>query len=370
MAPQREWLEKDYYEVLGVPSSATDKEITRAYRKLAKEHHPDAGGDEERFKAVSAAFDVLGDADKRKEYDEVRRLGAAGGFGGGGNGFGGIRFDASDLGDLGDLFGGLFNRVRGGGGRQGPTVRTTGPQRGRDMEAELHLDFEDAVKGLTTTIHLSGEAACSTCKGTGAEPGTMPTQCPVCHGSGITADDQGMFSFSSPCTRCAGRGVVVEHPCTTCRGSGVERRERAVKVRIPAGVKEGQRIKMKERGGAGRNGGPPGDLYVLVHVAPDPVFGRKGDDLTATVRVPFHVAALGGEVDVPVMDGAPVKVRIAPGTQPGTTMRVRGRGVQTTKKTGDLLVTVQVEVPKHLSDAQRAAVEQLAAASEKTEVTS
>ena len=364
MAAQREWLEKDYYEVLGVPQSATDKEITRAYRKLAKEHHPDTGGDEERFKAISAAFDVLGDADKRKEYDEVRRLGASG-FGGAG----GFSFDPSNLGDLGDIFGGLFNRVRGNG-RQGPTVRTSSPQRGRDLEAELHLDFEDAVKGLTTTIHLTGEGACTTCRGTGAEPGTMPTQCAACRGSGITAEDQGLFSFSTPCTACGGRGVVVESPCTTCRGSGVERRERAVKVRIPAGVKEGQRIKMKERGGPGRNGGPPGDLYVLVHVTPDPTFGRRGDDLTATVRVPFHVAALGGEADVPVMDGAPVKVRIAPGTQPGTTMRVRGRGVQTDKKTGDLLVTVQVEVPKHLSDAQRAAVEALAAATQPTEVTS
>lgn len=357
MAAQREWLEKDYYEVLGVSQTATDKEITRAYRKLAKEHHPDTGGDEERFKAISSAFDVLGDAERRKEYDEVRRLGPMGG----GGGFGGVRFDPSDLGDLGDIFGGLFNRVRGNG-RQGPTVRTTGPQRGRDLEAELHLDFEDAVRGLTTTIHLSGEAACSSCKGTGAEPGTMPTQCPACKGSGITAEDQGLFSFSSPCTHCGGRGVVVESPCTTCRGSGVERRERAVKVRIPAGVKEGQRIKMKERGSPGRNGGPPGDLYVLVHVKPDLTFGRRGDDLTATVRVPFHVAALGGEVDVPVLDGAPVKVRVAPGTQPGQTMRVRGRGVQTDKKTGDLLVTVQVEVPKQLSDAQRAAIEALAAA--------
>ena len=355
MAPQREWLEKDFYKVLGVKESDTEKEITRAYRKLAKEHHPDSGGSEERFKEISAAYDVLGDPEKRKEYDDVRRMGSIGGFGG--QTFGDF--------DLGDIFGGLFNRVRGnaGGARNGATVRGTGPQRGRDLEAELHLDFEDAVRGITTTIHLSGEAACSKCHGTGAEPGTLPKQCPTCHGSGITADNQGLFSFSSPCTTCGGRGVMVEHPCTQCHGTGAERRDRAVKVRIPAGVKPGQQIKMKERGGPGRNGGPPGDLYVTVHVGHHPVFGRRGDDLTTTVRAPFHAFALGGEVSVPTLDGAPVKINLKPGTPPGTTQRVRGRGVQTPKKTGDLLVTLQVEVPTTLTDAQRAALEALRDAS-------
>src|SRR3954469_6448660 len=266
MAPQREWLEKDYYKVLGVKESDTDKEITRAYRKLAKEHHPDSGGSEERFKEISAAYDVLGDPDKRKEYDEVKRLGPLGGLGG--QAFGDF--------DLGDIFGGLFNRVRGNGGggatRTTTTTRGGGPQRGRDLEAELHLDFEDAVHGITTTIHLTGEAACSTCHGTGAEPGTLPKQCPQCNGSGIVADNQGLFSFSQPCSRCAGRGVIIETPCHTCHGSGTERRERGVKVRIPVGVSEGQKIRMKERGGPGRNGGPPGDLYVLVHVTPHRLF--------------------------------------------------------------------------------------------------
>lgn len=351
MAAQREWLEKDYYKVLGVAESATAKEITRAYRKLAKEHHPDAGGHEERFKEISSAFDVLGDAEKRKEYDDVRKMGPAGGL----FGPGGVHFEG---GDLGDIFGGLFNRARGGGQR-GTTTRGAGPQRGGDLEAELHLDFEDAVRGLTTTIHLSGESSCSTCHGTGADPGTRPITCPVCNGSGITADNQGLFSFSSQCTRCGGRGVIVEHPCHTCNGTGVERRDRGVKVRIPAGVGDGKKIKMKERGGPGRNGGPPGDLYVLVHVKPDPTFARRGDDLTTTVRVPFSVAALGGEVDVPMLGGGPVKVKIKPGTQPGTTMRVRGRGVHTPRKTGDLLVTVQVEVPKKLTEEQRRAIESL-----------
>lgn len=354
MAPQREWLEKDFYKVLGVKESDTDKEITRAYRKLAKEHHPDSGGSEERFKEVSTAYDVLGDPDKRKEYDEVRRLGPMSGFGNAaGQAFGDF--------DLGDIFGGLFNRVRGnaGGPRAGTTTRGGGPQRGRDLEAELHLDFEDAVRGLTTTIHLSGEASCSVCHGTGAEPGTLPTQCPTCNGTGITADNQGLFSFSSPCATCNGRGVLIETPCRACRGTGAERRERGVKVRIPAGVGDGKKIKMKERGGPGRNGGPPGDLYVLVHVQPHPTFARRGDDLTTTVRVPFTTLALGGEVDVPTLDGGPVKISVKPGTQTGTTQRVRGRGVQTAKRTGDLLVTLQVEVPKTLSDEQRRALDAL-----------
>ena len=354
MAFQREWVEKDFYKTLGVKESDTDKEITRAYRKLAKEHHPDAGGSEERFKEISAAFDVLGDPEKRKEYDEVKRMGAMGGFGG------------QTLGDfdLGDIFGGLFNRVRGNGGasRAGGTTRGTGPQRGRDLEAELHLDFEDAVRGITTTIHLSGEASCSACHGTGAEPGTLPTTCPTCGGTGITADNQGLFSFSSPCGACSGRGVVVERPCTACRGTGSERRERAVKVRIPAGVSPGQKIKMKERGGPGRNGGPPGDLYVLVHVSHHPTFGRKGNDLTTVVRAPFATFALGGEVDVPTLDGGPVRIGVKPGTQTGTTQRVRGRGVHSAKATGDLLVTLQVDVPTTLTDAQRAAIQALSAA--------
>ncbi|HEX4905366.1 MAG TPA: J domain-containing protein [Acidimicrobiales bacterium] len=355
MAPQREWLEKDFYKILGVKESDTDKEITRAYRKLAKEHHPDSGGSEERFKEISAAYDVLGDPDRRKEYDEVRRLGPLSGFGNAaGQAFGDF--------DLGDIFGGLFNRVRGNGGagpRAGTATRGGGPQRGRDLEAELHLDFEDAVRGITTTIHLSGEASCSVCHGTGAEPGTLPKQCPTCNGSGITADNQGLFSFSSPCPSCNGRGVLIESPCQACRGTGAERRERGVKVRIPAGVGDGRKIKMKERGGPGRNGGPPGDLYVLVHVTPHPTFGRRGDDLTTTVRVPFPTLALGGEVDVPTLEGGPVKISIKPGTQPGTTMRVRGRGVAAAKRTGDLLVTVQAEVPKTLTDKQRSALEAL-----------
>jgi molecular chaperone DnaJ len=365
MAPQREWFEKDYYKVLGVPEHAPQKDVTRAYRKLAKENHPDAHpGREDRFKEISAAYDVLGDAEKRKEYDEVRRLGpAAAGFGGpapgrGGPG-GGSTFRFEDAGDLGDLFGGLF----GGGGRR-RSARGAGPQRGADLEAELHLSFEEAVHGVTTSVNITGEASCSVCHGSGAAPGTMPHTCPTCAGRGVVADDQGMFGFSTPCPTCAGRGVVVESPCATCGGSGVERRPRSVKVRIPVGVRDGQRIRMKERGEPGRNGGPAGDLYVVVSVAAHPLFGRKGDDLTLTVPVTFPEAALGADVVVPTLDGPPVTLRLPPGTRSGRTFRVKGRGVPKAKGPGDLLVSVEVAVPASLSDAERQAIEALAAATD------
>jgi molecular chaperone DnaJ len=363
MAPQREWFEKDYYKVLGVPEGATQKEITRAYRKLAKENHPDANpGREERFKEISAAYDVLGDAEKRKEYDEVRRMGpAAAGFGGGGQG----GFRVEDLGDFGDIFGNLFGR--GGGGRGSRTTsRGTGPQRGADLETELHLSFDDAVAGVTTTVNLTSETGCAVCRGTGAEPGTVPKPCPTCHGAGVTSDNQGLFGFSSPCSTCAGRGRIIERPCANCAGTGVERRPRTVKVRIPAGVQEGQKIRMKERGGPGRNGGPAGDLYVTVHVGTHPLFGRKGNDLTLTVPVTFPEATLGADITVPTLEGAPVKLRIPAGTRSGRTFRVKGRGVPHGKSVGDLLVTVEVAVPTRLTDAERKAVEELAAASDES----
>src|SRR5438067_5520816 len=267
MAAQREWFEKDYYQVLGVSETASQKEITRAYRKLAKENHPDANpGREDRFKDISAAYDVLGDPDKRKEYDEVRRLGPmAGGFGGpGGAGpfGGGTTFRVDDLGDLGDIFGGLFGGGAGGGRMRSRASRGSGPQRGVDLEAELHLSFEDAVHGVTTSVNLTSEATCSVCAGSGAEPGTKVSTCPTCGGAGVVSDNQGLFGLSQPCPTCAGRGRVVEQPCRNCSGSGVERRPRSVKVRIPAAVQDAQRIRMKERGGPGRHGGPPGALYV------------------------------------------------------------------------------------------------------------
>jgi molecular chaperone DnaJ len=373
MAPQREWFEKDYYAVLGLTKGATEKEITRAYRKLAKQHHPDANpgnkeAEEEKFKDISSAYDVLGDAAKRKEYDEVRNMvasgagnpfagGGAGGFGGPGGG--GVRWETGDMGDIGGL-GDLLGNIFGGRGRRAQS-RGAGPRRGGDLEAEVHLSFDDAVRGATIAVQLTGAAPCHTCGGTGAAPGTVPHTCPQCNGAGTLAVDQGPFSFSQICPRCSGSGRVVETPCPTCGGSGSETRTREVKVRIPVGVADGQRVRVKGKGTTGSNGGPPGDLYVTVHVAPHPLFGRRSDDLLLRVPVTFSEAALGAEVKVPTLDGA-VTVRIPPGTGSGKTLRVRGRGMpKNGGGAGDLLVTVDVVVPQSLSDEQRQAVEALAA---------
>jgi molecular chaperone DnaJ len=369
VAPQREWFEKDYYKVLGVSDTATPKEITRAYRKLAREHHPDANpGDrkaEERFKEISAAYDVIGDEPKRKEYDEVRRLGPVGGmFGGGGGGPGGFSFTTENVGDLGDLFSTIFSRGRGRT-RQAPS-RGMGPQRGADLDADLQLSFEGAAQGVTTSVNLTSDVPCSICHGSGARPGTTPRACDRCGGRGVLDEDQGLFSFSTPCPVCGGAGTVVDDPCPTCRGTGVEHRPRQVRVRIPAGVEDGQRIRLKGRGSPGRHGGPSGDLYVTVRVAPHPTFGRKGKDLTLTVPVTFPEAALGANVSVPTLDGGPVTLRIPPGTRSGRTFRVRGRGIETDRGTGDLLVTTEVAIPQKLSAAERKAIEALDSATDES----
>ena len=350
---EREWFDTDYYKVLGVTSSATGKEITRAYRKLAKSHHPDTNpGSEERFKEISVAYDVLGDVAKRKEYDEVRRLGpAAGGFASPrGPGPGNFNFQSGDLGDLGDLFGGLFANRR-------PRA-----QRGADVETSLHLSFRDSVMGVTTTVSLPSNEACTTCKGTGAAPGGYVT-CEFCNGRGVTNDDQGPFAMSSVCTHCAGRGGRIVTPCAVCQGSGRELSSRRVNVRIPAGVIDGQRIRLKAKGSPGVNGGGPGDLFVDVHVASDAHFERRGRHVTTSVKVALTAAILGTTVEVPTLD-EPVTLKIPAGTQPGTTMRVRGRGVPASAKhaDGDLLVSVNVEIPKKLNKEQRTLVEKLALA--------
>jgi molecular chaperone DnaJ len=347
---EREWFDTDYYKILGVSSSATDKEITRAYRRLAKAHHPDTNpGSEERFKEISVAYDVLGDAAKRKEYDEVRRLGpAAAGFGGpGGAGAGNFNFQT---GDLGDLFGGLFGNRR-------PRA-----QRGADLETALHLSFRDSVMGVTTTVNLPSNEACKACQGRGAAPGGYVT-CEFCHGRGVTNDDQGPFAMSSVCTHCGGRGGRIVTPCPSCQGSGREPSSRRVNVRIPAGVVDGQRIRLKAKGAPGTQGGHPGDLFVDVHVATDANFDRRGHHVTTSVKVALTAAILGTTVEVPTLD-EPVTLKIPAGTQPGTTMRVRGRGVPASAKhaPGDLLVTVNVEIPKRLNKEQRTLVEKLASA--------
>ncbi len=358
---QHDWLEKDFYKVLGVSEDVSEKELTKAYRKLARKYHPDANPNdrtaEERFKEVSEAYDVLSDPDQRSDYDQIRKYGAAGGFGGGpfggggGGGPGGFSFDTGNLSDiLGDLF---------GGGRRTPG---TGPRRGDDLEAELTLSFDEAVKGVTTSVHLTSDAACGTCHGSGSAPGSTPEICRQCQGRGVLDDDQGFFSLSQPCPTCSGRGRVVTDPCTTCRGSGIERKPRQVKVRIPAGVKDGQRIRLKGRGTPGRNGGPSGDLFVVVRVGTHELFGRSGVNLTIDVPITYAEAVLGAKVKVPTLDGKTVTLRIPEATPSGKTFRVKGKGVTTNTKTGDLLVTVVVDVPTELTDEQRSAVEALAAA--------
>src|SRR6185437_14116114 len=358
MAAQREWFEKDYYKVLGVVPTASDKEITRAYRKLAKEFHPDANpGSEDRFKEISAAYDVLGDPEKRKEYDEVRTHGpVGGGFGAPGGG----TFRMEDMGDLSDLFGGLF-----GGGR---TRTQRGPQRGADMEAQLHLSFQDAVHGVTTSVNVPQEVRCSNCRGSGAAPGTSTHTCPRCGGTGSLNDNQGLFSLRTVCPDCMGRGTLFDTPCPVCHGTGTEQKVRSVKVRIPAGVENGQRIRVKGRGAPGQGMAPPGDLYVVVQVAPHAVFGRSGRNLTITVPVTFPEAALGTTITVPTLDGK-VTLKVPSGTQSGRVLRVRGRGVPSGSgrnggKPGDLMVKVEVMVPTELTDEQRAAVESLAEVTE------
>jgi len=372
MAPQREWFEKDYYAVLGVSSDAPADEIAKAYRKLAKRYHPDANkgdaGAEEHFKEVSAAYEVLGDKEKRAEYDQVRQMvasgvgpGGVGGFGPGGDGGfgpggGSFRFETGDggAGDLGDLLGGLFGQARRGRGGG------AGPRRGRDLETELNLGFEDAAHGVTTSVTFTADATCSTCGGSGAKPGTVPEPCPRCGGSGAVAIDQGPFSFSEVCPQCGGAGRIVREPCPTCHGRGSEVRPRTVKVRIPSGVLDGQHIRVKGRGAPGMHGGPPGDLFVVVHVAPHPIFGRKGKrDLTVRVPITFAEAALGATVKVPTL-AEPVSVKIKPGTPSGSTQRIRKRGVKPGKgKPGDLLVTFEVAVPRKLNKREREVVEQL-----------
>ena len=366
MIAQREWFERDYYAILGVEKTATPKEVTKAYRKLARDLHPDKNPGnavaEERFKEVAAAYDVLGDETKRKEYDEVRTMGPMAGMGGrGAPGSGGFTFNVDDMGNggLGDLFGSMFGRGPQGRGRSTSGV---GPRRGADITAQLTVDFKDAVDGITTTLYLTTDAACSTCNGSGAKPGTSPTPCSACGGRGVVDDNQGMFSFSSPCRVCGGQGARIESPCPTCHGAGTEKRQREVRTRIPAGVKDGQTIRLKGRGAPGRNGGPAGDLLVELKVMPHPLFGRSGDHLTVAIPVTFTEAALGGDIDVPTLDGQRVTLRIKPGTQTGSRHRVRGKGIVTKSGAGDLIVTVDVQVPTELTDEQRAAIEQLAAA--------
>ncbi|GAA0933572.1 molecular chaperone DnaJ [Streptomyces thermoalcalitolerans] len=358
----KDFIEKDYYKVLGVPKDATEAEIKKAYRKLAREFHPDANKGnaraEERFKEISEAHDVLGDPKKRKEYDEARALFGNGGFRPGPGAGGSFNFDLGDLfggaqggfgGGLGDVFGGLFGR--GAGTR-------TQPRRGQDIESEVTLSFTEAIEGATVPLRMSSQQPCKACSGTGDKNGT-PRVCPTCVGTGqVARGSGGGFSLTDPCHDCKGRGLIAENPCDVCRGSGRAKSSRTMQVRIPAGVRDGQRIRLRGKGAPGERGGPAGDLYVVVHVGEHPVFGRKGDNLTVTVPVTFAEAALGGEVRVPTLGGPPVTLKLPPGTPNGRTMRARGKGaVRKDGTRGDLLVTVEVSVPKNLSGKAREALE-------------
>jgi len=383
----RDFIEKDYYGALGVSQGADAAEIKKAYRKLAQELHPDKNPGnseaESRFKEVSEAYDVLSDIKRRAEYDEARRLFGAGGAGAragfpGGGGFpgNGQTFDFGDLfnagaagapgaaggrgagpGGLGDLLGGLFGGA--GGGARARSQAASGPARGQDVETEATLSFDEAVLGVTVPLRMQSPGSCPTCAGSGAKPGTSPHTCPVCSGAGVTSRSQGAFAFSEPCRNCRGTGSVVDDPCPTCSGSGITSQTRTITVRMPAGVKDGQRIRLAGKGAPGRRGGPAGDLFVVVHVSEHALFGRTGDDLTLAVPITFAEAALGTTLTVPTLDGT-VSLKVPAGTSSGRTLRVRGRGVPAKGRTGDLLVTLDVAVPVRLTPAERKIVEQLA----------
>jgi molecular chaperone DnaJ len=369
----RDWIEKDFYAELGVSSDAKAEELKKSYRKLARELHPDANPAdtkaENRFKAVSEAYAVLSDPEKRREYDEARRFfrtGARpGGFAGGGPGGFGATFDLNDLfaaqntgpGGFGDTLGGFLGRQRGGT----PPNR---PRRGSDVETTVRIDFVQAVNGATLPLRLTSPSTCSTCGGSGARPGTHPHRCPNCSGTGYVSTSQGAFDFSEPCRDCRGTGNLIDEPCPECGGNGISSRTRTITVRVPAGVNDGQRVRIAGRGEPGRNGAPAGDLFVVVHVNPHRYFGRDGNDLTLTVPVTFPEAALGTTVAVPTLSGR-VSVRIPVGTTSGRVMRVRGKGVHRKDGvTGDLLITVTVAVPAQLDTEAREALEVYAAATE------
>jgi molecular chaperone DnaJ len=361
----KDYLEKDYYKTLGVPKTATAAEIKKSYRELARKYHPDANkGDakaEERFKEITEAYNVLSDAKQRKEYDDARSM-----FGGGFRVPGGTRpgpggtFDFGDLfgggndSGLGDVLGGIFRR---GGGTQSRA------RRGADVETETSLSFGDAIDGATVSLRLTGEGPCPVCHGTGAKPPSMPKVCPDCHGTGQQSRNLGGFGLSEPCKTCKGRGMVVDDPCTECHGSGRAMSSRTVQARIPAGVADGQRIRIPGRGAPGENGGKAGDLYVRVNVRPHPVFGRSGSELTVAVPVTITELALGADIKVPTHRGPAVTIHIPPGTPNGRVFRVPGRGVRRKDgQAGALLVTVEVTVPQELSNKARSALEDLRAA--------
>ena len=367
MTGKADWAGKDFYAELGVSKDASAEEIKKAYRKLARANHPDSNpGDtvkHDKFKAVAEAYDVVGDPEKRQQYDEIRSM-PLGGFGRApGGGAGG--FDFSDLlrdrmaggggGGFGDMFGDIFGGTRTRAGR---------PQKGADIETTATVSFTDALEGVTISLRLTSDAPCPDCNGTGGKPGTKPHICPECDGAGMVASTVGgAFTLNETCPVCGGRQLLYDEPCPTCRGTGRGMNARSIQARIPAGVRDGQRIRIRGKGAVGEHGGPAGDLYVVVKVTPHRLFGRKADNLTLEVPVSFDEAALGADIKVPTLAGAPVTLKIPAGTPNGRTFRVRGKGARKADgTTGDLLVTVEVQVPAVLDTATREAVEAYRAA--------
>lgn len=352
----------DLYATLGVAKTASADEIKKAYRKLARVHHPDANaGDpkaEERFKEISHAHDVLSDPEKRREYDARAAFGgrrpnggpSAGGAGG-----------AGGFGDFADMFSTIFRGGGRGGGAGGAAGGTTAAQKGADVEVEVNLSFDQAMAGAQVPVSVETPVACADCGGSGAKPGTNPRLCPECKGRGVRGRDLGSFAFSEPCPRCGGNGTVIDDPCPTCKGAGTTSTRSQIKVKIPAGVKDGTRIRVKGRGQAGSRGGPAGDLYVVTRVAPSRLFTRKGDDLVINVPVTFPEAALGAQVEVPTLDGR-VKLTVPAGSPDGRSLRIGGQGAPRLKGggRGDLIATIRLDVPRELSAKQRDALEKFA----------
>ena len=355
----------DLYKVLEVSKGASQDEIRRSYRRLARKYHPDANpGDkeaEERFKGIQQAYETLSNPEKRREYDEgPRNL-----FGS--TGAGDRRAQSTDfdnLSDLSDLFGGGLGNLGDIFGRTGAGENTRGPSKGEDVTVSVRLKFKDALEGVTTRVGVPVEESCGGCRGSGAAPGTAPRTCPECGGRGVQSRDQGFFALSTPCSRCGGKGSIIEKPCSVCGGAGRVRRTRQVKVRIPPGARDGMKVRVPGRGSVGKKGGPAGDLYVVTRVEEHPVFGRRGDDFVVEVPVSFVEAALGAEIEVPRPGGGTVRLRLPAGTQDGKQFKVRGAGAPKARardgERGDLIVRVGVVVPKKLKRREREILEALA----------
>ncbi len=357
---------KNYYDILGVKKDASADEIKKAFRRLARKHHPDTGGSEDKFKELNEAYEVLSDAEKRAQYDQYGAYfgggmppggGGPGGAGAGWPGGGGVHYqhvDLGDLGDLGDVFGSVFGGGFGGARTAGRAAGRSA-QRGRDLTYEITLDFDEALQGISTKVDVQRAERCATCKGSGARPGTSPVTCPTCGGAGHVSEGQGMFAFSRPCPRCGGEGTVIESPCSTCKGKGTVVKVKPVTVNVPPGVTDGGKLRFKGKGEPGQGGAPAGDLYVVTHIRKHPYFRREGADVWMDLPVTIDEAALGAEVRIPVPGGGKVKLKVAPGTQDGAVHHLSGKGAPKLKGsgTGDLKVRTRVVVPEKLTAEQK-----------------